>query len=68
MMRALYNLMALVGICLCAYGFYCALHMREYIGTGYYWSNPWFYKSTVAFAAVIALRLGMSLVKDRTKK
>jgi len=53
--------LALVAIGLCAYGFYCVLHMREYIGTPYYFSNPWFYKSSAVLVAVVALRLGMAL-------
>jgi hypothetical protein len=56
-----HKLLALVGIGLCAYGFYCVLHMHEYIGTPYYWSNPWFYKSSAAMCAVVALRIGMTL-------
>lgn len=41
---------------LCIYGLHCATKMSAFIGTGHYWSNPWFYKANAAFFAVIALR------------
>jgi len=56
-----HKLLALIAIGLCAYGFYCVLHMREYVGTPYYFSNPWFYKSSAVMVTVIALRIGMTL-------
>lgn len=42
---------------LCLYGLYCAFRMDEFIGTGHYWSNPWFYKAHAALFAVIVLRI-----------
>jgi len=66
-MRLLYYVAALVGVSLCVYGIYCVLHMREYIGTGEYWSNPWLYKASAVLCGVVALRSMMSWVKGRTK-
>ena len=59
--------MALFGLFLCGYGIHCALHMHAYIGTGNYWSNPWFYKAHAVLFGVIALRVAMGWVKDRAK-
>jgi hypothetical protein len=61
------RVMALAGLGLCAYGIYCTLHMALYIGTGQYWSNSWFYKANAALFGLIALRIGMSWVKDKRR-
>jgi hypothetical protein len=63
--RLLQVVMALVGLGLCIYSIHCWLHMREYVGTGQYWSNPWFYKAHAAIFGMIALYIGMSWVKAR---
>jgi hypothetical protein len=47
----------LVALGLCTYGLYCAWHMRLYIGTAQYWSNPWFYKAHACLAAIVILYL-----------
>jgi hypothetical protein len=65
-MKTLYVLMVLLGLFLCGYGIHCVLHMHQYIGTGHYWSNPWFYKAHAALFGVIAVKLGMSMVKKRS--
>lgn len=44
----------LMAISLCCYGLYCAYHMHAFIGSGHYWSNPWFYK---AHASLFARKL-----------
>jgi len=64
--RALHVLMALLGLFLCGYGIHCAIHMHQYIGTGHYWSNPWFYKGHAALFGVIAIHIAMGWVKDRS--
>lgn len=56
-MRLLRFLLLLTCLGLSIYGLYCALHMRAYIGTGYYWSNPWFYKGHACLFAIIVLRI-----------
>ena len=58
--------MALLGLFLCGYGVFCVVHMHAYIGTGHYWSNPWFYKAHAVLFAVIALRIAMGWVRDRS--
>jgi len=64
-MRLLRTIMALVGLGLCVYGLHCTFHMWGYVGTGQYWSNPWFYKAHAALFGVIILSIGMSWVKDK---
>jgi hypothetical protein len=46
----------LIGLALCGYGLYCWTHMGVYVGTGHYWSNPWFYKAHACLFGVIAIR------------
>lgn len=56
--------MILLALYLCGYGLYCAGHMHDYIGTGHYWSNPWFYKAHATLFAIIALRIITPGVKN----
>ena len=65
-MRTLHVLMALLGLFLCGYGIHCVIHMGAYRGTGHYWSNVWFYKAHAVLFAVVALRIAMGWVKDRS--
>ena len=65
-MRTLHAFMALLGLFLCGYGVFCVVHMHAYIGTGHYWSNPWFYKAHAVLFAVIALRIAMGWMRDRS--
>jgi hypothetical protein len=66
-MKILHAALALLGIFLCGYGIHCAQHMHEYIGTGHYFSNVWFWKGHAALAGVIATYLAMGLIRDRSK-
>jgi hypothetical protein len=65
-MKKLYGALGLLGIFLCGYGIHCAAHMHDYIGTGHYFTNPWFWKGNATLAAVIATSLLMAIVKGRT--
>lgn len=53
-MRLLFSLAC---IALCVYGLYCGYRMYAFIGTGHYWSNPWFYKGHACLFAAIGLRI-----------
>jgi hypothetical protein len=67
-MKFVYGLGALLGLFLSGYGLYCSVHMHEYIGTGQYWSNSWFYKAHACLFGLIALSIAMSALKDTIKK
>jgi hypothetical protein len=56
-------LLFLTGLGLALYGLHCAIHMKAFIGSGHYWSNPWFYKAHASLFALIILRLLTPLSK-----
>ena len=47
----------LISLGLAIYGLICSFHMGTFIGTGHYWSNPWFYKGHACLFAAIAMRI-----------
>jgi len=50
---------AVLALLVGAYGLYCGWRMGAFIGTGHYWSNPWFYKGHACLFAMIALKILM---------
>jgi hypothetical protein len=52
---AIHVAIVIAGVVVCAEGLRCAYHMHSYIGTGQYWSNPWFYKGHACLLGLIAL-------------
>ena len=68
MLRVLHGALVLLGLFLCGYGLHCAMHMHDYIGSGHYWSNPWFYKAHAALFGVVANSIAISFVRDWSKR
>lgn len=55
--------LAVLGLGVCVYALICAKHMYGYIGTGQYWSNPWFFKAHACIFAMFAISIAMSSIK-----